>query len=87
MLFHVEMDVRLPPDMPTEIADELRSTKGRIYHYYRGKAEVFLDVVLTGMQDLHAQLAPIVEDASLTPTERKPHLREAPSLPPQSLLP
>lgn len=52
------------------IADELRSTKGRIYHYYRGKAEVFLDVVLTGMQDLHAQLAPIVEDASLTPTER-----------------
>jgi muconolactone D-isomerase len=27
MLFHVEMDVRLPPDMPTETADELKSTE------------------------------------------------------------
>ncbi len=52
------------------IADELASTKGRIYHYYRGKAEVFLDVVLTGMQDLHAQLAPVVADTTLSPTER-----------------
>jgi len=52
------------------IADELRSTKGRIYHYYRGKAEVFLDVVRTGMLELHAELAPIVEDASLSPSER-----------------
>lgn len=25
MLFHVEMDVRLPPDMPAAIADELKS--------------------------------------------------------------
>lgn len=27
MLFHVEMDVRLPPDMPVERANELKSTE------------------------------------------------------------
>lgn len=27
MLFHVEMDVRLPPDMPAERANELKSTE------------------------------------------------------------
>lgn len=52
------------------IADELGATKGRVYHYYRGKAEVFLDVVVTGMQDLLEQMAPIAADATLSPTER-----------------
>lgn len=27
MLFHVEMDVRLPPDMPAETADQLKRTE------------------------------------------------------------
>lgn len=30
MLFHVEMDVRLPPDMKRETADELKSTERAI---------------------------------------------------------
>ncbi|MFG1948521.1 TetR family transcriptional regulator [Nonomuraea sp. NPDC048826] len=41
------------------IADELGATKGRVYHYYRGKAEIFLDVVVTGMRDLIAAVEPI----------------------------
>ena len=40
------------------IADELGATKGRVYHYYRGKAEIFLDVVVTGMHDLIDELQP-----------------------------
>ncbi|HEU4582765.1 MAG TPA: muconolactone Delta-isomerase [Polyangiaceae bacterium] len=27
MLFHVEMDVRLPPTMPAQVADQLKSTE------------------------------------------------------------
>ncbi len=41
------------------IADELGATKGRVYHYYRGKAEVFLDVVVSGMQDLIGEMGPL----------------------------
>jgi AcrR family transcriptional regulator len=52
------------------IADELSATKGIVYHYYRGKAEVFLDVVVSGMRELLTQLAPIVADTSLSATDR-----------------
>lgn len=52
------------------IADELGATKGRVYHYYRGKAEIFLDVVITGMLDLLAALEPIRDRVDLTPMER-----------------
>lgn len=52
------------------IADELGATKGRVYHYYRGKAEIFLDVVVTGMIDLIEELEPISKDPDLTPRER-----------------
>lgn len=44
------------------IADALGSTKGRVYHYYRGKAEIFLDVVLHGMRDLLQMIEPIASD-------------------------
>lgn len=27
MLFHVEMDVRLPPDLPAQVADQLKATE------------------------------------------------------------
>lgn len=52
------------------IADELGATKGRVYHYYRGKAEIFLDVVVTGMYDLIAELQPLSEEKELEPGER-----------------
>lgn len=42
-----------------DIADELNATKGRVYHYYRSKADIFLDVVLTGVRDLLAQVGPL----------------------------
>jgi AcrR family transcriptional regulator len=44
-----------------DIADELRATKGRVYHYYRSKADIFLDVVLTGIRDLLAEVRPLAE--------------------------
>lgn len=41
------------------IADALGSTKGRVYHYYRSKAEIFLDVVAHGMSDLLNMIEPL----------------------------
>ena len=41
------------------IADDLGSTKGRIYHYYRSKPEVFLAVVVAGMHDLIDEMEPL----------------------------
>jgi AcrR family transcriptional regulator len=52
------------------IADELGATKGRVYHYYRGKAEIFLDVVVTGMHDLIDDIEPLGTDGDATPGER-----------------
>lgn len=52
------------------IADELGATKGRVYHYYRGKAEIFLDVVVTGMYDLIDDLTPLSQAQGRTPQER-----------------
>lgn len=45
-----------------DIADELSATKGRVYHYYRSKADIFLDVVTTGMQELLAQVGPLARE-------------------------
>lgn len=52
------------------IADELDATKGRVYHYYRGKAEIFLDVVVTGMHDLIDDIEPLSAADGTTPGER-----------------
>lgn len=52
------------------IADELGATKGRVYHYYRGKAEIFLDVVEVGMHDLLGDIEPLSKDPELGPTQR-----------------
>lgn len=52
------------------IADELGATKGRVYHYYRGKAEIFLDVVVTGMHDLNAAISPLSHQEGVSPSER-----------------
>jgi AcrR family transcriptional regulator len=52
------------------IADELGATKGRVYHYYRGKADIFLDVVVTGMYDLIDDLEPLSKQQGRTPRQR-----------------
>ena len=52
------------------IADELGATKGRVYHYYRGKAEIFLDVVVTGMYDLIAAITPLSNQPGVNPSDR-----------------
>jgi AcrR family transcriptional regulator len=46
-----------------DIADELGATKGRVYHYYRAKADIFLDVVVAGMCELVLALHPIAVSA------------------------
>lgn len=53
-----------------DIADELGSTKGRVYHYYRSKSDIFLDVLIVGMEDLLERLRPIVDDRDSPPEER-----------------
>lgn len=52
------------------IADELGATKGRVYHYYRGKAEIFLDVVVTGMHELIGEIEPLSTQPGVDPAER-----------------
>lgn len=47
-----------------DIADELSATKGRVYHYYRSKADIFLDVVVTGMRELLAEIGPLATGES-----------------------
>lgn len=42
-----------------DIAERLGATKGRVYHYYRAKADVFIDVVLTGMEEMIAGVQPL----------------------------
>lgn len=41
------------------IAEKMGATKGRIYHYYRSKAQVFFDVQITAMDHLFAVVEPI----------------------------
>lgn len=53
-----------------DIADELGSTKGRVYHYYRAKSDIFLDVLIAGMEELLDRLRPLVEDTAAAPDER-----------------
>jgi AcrR family transcriptional regulator len=48
-----------------DIAREMGATKGRVYHYYRAKADVFLDVVISGMDEMIAGIQPIAADESL----------------------
>lgn len=53
-----------------DIAEVLGSTKGRIYHYYRSKADIFLDVLTLSMLDLLERIRPIAERRDLRPDER-----------------
>jgi AcrR family transcriptional regulator len=53
-----------------DIAEELKSSKGRIYHYYRAKGDIFVDLLVFAMEDLLAQVEPIMTDEGLSPAER-----------------
>lgn len=53
-----------------DIADLLKATKGRVYHYYRTKADIFLDVVLTGMEEMIAGAQPIAVAPDVEPQDR-----------------
>jgi AcrR family transcriptional regulator len=53
-----------------DIADVLGSTKGRIYHLYRSKTDLFLDVHLASLRMMIDLVAPIATDSSLSAPDR-----------------
>jgi AcrR family transcriptional regulator len=53
-----------------DVADELGATKGRVYHYFRSKADLLLGVLSTGAQRLIDLIRPIAQDMSLVPQDR-----------------
>jgi AcrR family transcriptional regulator len=52
------------------IAERLGATKGRLYHYYRAKADIFHDIVRAGMQELIDGVAPIAARQDLSCADR-----------------
>jgi AcrR family transcriptional regulator len=53
-----------------DVADELGATKGRVYHYFRSKADLLLGVLSTGARRLIDLTRPIAEDLSLAPQDK-----------------
>src|SRR5690606_28585020 len=53
-----------------DVADLLGASKGRIYHYYRSKADIFLDLHLEALRVLMERVRPIANRADLGPAER-----------------
>ncbi|WP_280153907.1 TetR/AcrR family transcriptional regulator [Piscinibacter sp. XHJ-5] len=51
------------------VADRLGATKGRIYHHYRSKADLFFDVQTAAMRRLNAEVEPIARGPG-NPIER-----------------
>jgi AcrR family transcriptional regulator len=51
------------------VADRLGATKGRIYHYYRSKAELYFDVQIAAMERLLAEIEPLARTDG-TPAEK-----------------
>jgi AcrR family transcriptional regulator len=45
------------------VAERLGATKGRIYHYYRSKAELYFDVQIAAMERLIREIEPIARGA------------------------
>ncbi|BBK45446.1 TetR family transcriptional regulator [Allostella vacuolata] len=52
-----------------DIADRLGATKGRVYHYYRSKADIFLDIHRYAMQRMLDVVSPIAR-SPLPPAAR-----------------
>jgi AcrR family transcriptional regulator len=53
-----------------DVADELGATKGRVYHYFRSKADLLLGVLTVGAQRLINLIRPIAQDMSLAPQDK-----------------
>lgn len=53
-----------------DVADSLGSTKGRIYHYYRSKTDIFLEIHLEALRQLLGQVGAIAEQTDLSPDRR-----------------
>jgi AcrR family transcriptional regulator len=53
-----------------DVADALGATKGRIYHYYRSKTDIFIDVHLSALRVLLDRVGAIATQEDLTPRAR-----------------
>ena len=53
-----------------DIADELRSTKGRVYHYYRSKEGLLAAVLHRGLERTLEAVRPIATDSERDPADR-----------------
>ena len=53
-----------------DVADRLGATKGRIYHYYRSKTDIFLDLHLESLRVLTEKVGDIAANLSLSPRAR-----------------
>lgn len=53
-----------------DIADELGCTKGRIYHYFRAKGDLFIGIHRRALEWALEAIEPHVERRDLSPTER-----------------
>ena len=53
-----------------DVADLLGASKGRIYHYYRSKADIFLDLHLESLRVLLERVGGIAKRAELRPIQR-----------------
>jgi AcrR family transcriptional regulator len=53
-----------------DVADLLGASKGRIYHYYRSKADIFLDLHLESLRVLIERVSAIASATGLNPTDR-----------------
>lgn len=53
-----------------DVADTLGSTKGRIYHYYRSKTDIIIDIHLVGLRHLLARVGAVSRRTDLKPDLR-----------------
>jgi AcrR family transcriptional regulator len=53
-----------------DVADLLGASKGRIYHYYRSKTDILLDLHLESLRVLIDRVGRLAAEAKLRPTER-----------------
>lgn len=53
-----------------DVADTLGSSKGKIYHYYRSKSDIFIDLHLEALRQLLDRVGAIAARTDLDPTAR-----------------
>lgn len=53
-----------------DVADSLGATKGRIYHYYRSKTDIFIDIHLESLRVLIDRVGVHARDTKLPPAGR-----------------